>query len=178
MRRAAGLQAQPAQFRGAAADIEDDGLGDIAVEQRRAALEGEIGLLAGGDDVEGDAGLVADAVDEAAAILRPAAGFGGDGARQAHPAALHLGRTDLERLDGAVHRFGGQAAALRDALAQPDDARKRVDDLIAGQHPCRAISSRQLLVPKSRAAMIWPGLAARVRHSAGAGDPDNAPFTR
>ena len=74
---------------------------------------------------------VAHAVDEAVTIVGAAAGLSGDGAGQAHATALHLGGAELEGLDGAVHRFGGQTPALRHALAEANDAGKRVDDLIA-----------------------------------------------
>ena len=49
------------------------------------------------------------------------------------PVMPDLGGTDLQRIDGALDGLLRQAAAGRDALAQADDARERVDDLEAAR---------------------------------------------
>ncbi len=63
------------------------------------------------DDVERDAGLATDALDEMAAVDRAAAGFGRDRAGERDVAAAQLVRADAKRGDGAVHRRVGQPAA-------------------------------------------------------------------
>ena len=69
-----------------------------------------------------------DAVEELLAVVGRAAGFGGDQPRAPDRAAGELVGADLQRLDGAVHGRLAEAAARRQPLAQPDDARERVDD--------------------------------------------------
>ena len=92
----------------------------------------------------------AHALDELAAVDGAAAGLGRDRARQGDVAAAQLVGADGERGDGAVHGALGELAGLGQALAQADDARKGVDDgeALVGR---AAISSRQLLVPRSTA---------------------------
>ena len=69
-----------------------------------------------------------DAGAEFGAVLGGAAGFGRDQPRAGDAAVLHLVAADGERVDGAVDRRLAQAAGSRNALAQPDDAGKRIDD--------------------------------------------------
>ena len=81
-----------------------------------------------------------------------AAGLGCDQARARHGAVAHLVAANAERRDGAGDRGVRQAPGRRHALAEPDDARKRVDDAESRRPDGRAISRRQLLVPRSSAA--------------------------
>ncbi len=69
---------QPDDLGRAAADVEDDRVGDARVEQRGAAGDDEARLLGGRDDLEVDADRLAHPVDEAGAIRRLAAGLGRD----------------------------------------------------------------------------------------------------
>ncbi len=100
----------------------------LRVEQRRAADHGERRLGLAVDHLEPDAGLGRDPARESRRHS--------SAARQASVAIsrsrLGLLRTDLvaadaERGDGAIDRGFADAAGRRDALAQPDDARERID---------------------------------------------------
>ena len=75
-----------------------------------------------------DIGLVGDAGDECVAIGGAPAGGGGDAARPGDPVAAHLAGADAQRGDGPRHGRLGQRAPVADALAEPNDARERVDD--------------------------------------------------
>src|SRR5207244_12607478 len=65
---------------------------------------------------------------EGGAILGGAAGLGRDQARAGDAAIVHLVAANAERLDRARDGRLADAAGGRDPLAQPDDARERVDD--------------------------------------------------
>ena len=93
-----------------------------------AAEHGEPRLLLGADDLEADAGLAPDPLDEMAAVDGAPAGLGRDRAGEADPAALQFLGADGERGDGAVHRRFGKLAGRRHAFAHADDAREGVDD--------------------------------------------------
>ena len=90
--------------------------------------EGERGLLVIGDDFDFDPRLAACTGDEIFAIAGATAGLGRDAASVGDMMAAHFAGADLERLDGAVHRRRRQGAGRAHALAQTDDARKRIDD--------------------------------------------------
>ena len=92
-----------------------------------AAEHGEPRFLLGRDDLEADAGLAPDPLDEMAAVDRAAAGLGRDRAGEADPAALQFLGADAQRGDGAVHRGFGQLAGRRHALAHAHHPRKGVD---------------------------------------------------
>ncbi len=128
-------QAQPHQLGRAAADVEDDGEGRAAVEQRRAAGDHQPRLLVAGDDLDGNAGLGAHPLQELVAVLRAPAGLGADRAREGHPAPRHLAGADRERLEGAVHGGVRKPVALGEPLAEPDDAGEGVDDAEAAPGP-------------------------------------------
>jgi hypothetical protein len=128
-RLGAGLQRQPAKLGAAAADIEDDSIGEVAAEQRHAAAKGQLGLLARGNDVKVDPRFVPHPRNEASAIGRPAACLSRDRPRQCHAPALHLGGADPQGIDGAIHRIRRQQPSLGHPLAQADDAGKGIDHL-------------------------------------------------
>ena len=125
---AGGGEVDPDELRRAAADVEEDDAGGVRVDQRGAAGDGEPRLGLARDDLEREAGLLADAVDELRAVLGRAAGLGGDQPGAGDVAVGELGAADLERLDGADHRRLAEAAVGADPLAEPDDAREGVDD--------------------------------------------------
>src|SRR5439155_3949236 len=75
-----------------------------------------------------DPGLAPDAGEEILAILGPPTGLGGDAAGVGHAMAAHLAGADPERFDGPIHGRAGERPARADALAQPDDSRKGIDD--------------------------------------------------
>ena len=93
------------------------------------------------------------------------------------PRAAHLVAADLQRLDRALDRRLAQPAGLRKPLAEPDDARERVDDpksvggrprdqqpAIVGaqiQRGIRAAAARPRPAPTGRAASATRGACAR-----------------
>src|SRR5690606_4756953 len=80
------------------------------------------------DDLQPEPRLALDPFEELGAVGGAAAGFRRDQPGAAHRAAAQLVAADLERLHGAVHGLLAQPAEGRKPLAQPDDARERVDD--------------------------------------------------
>ena len=110
-----------------AADVEDQRRPVARLEQLVAAEHRQPRFLLRGDDLQRDAGLALDPVDEIAAVDGAAAGLGRDRARQGDMAAPELVGADRQRLDRPVHRSLGEIAAGRQALAQPDDAREGVE---------------------------------------------------
>src|SRR6185437_6935271 len=99
-----------------------------AVEQRRAAGDGEPRLLLAADRLDGDAGRVLDAAEEGRAIAGAPARLGRNVPRLRHAAMGDLPGADLERLQRAQHRRLGEDAAGAQPLAEPHDAREGVDD--------------------------------------------------
>jgi len=93
-----------------------------------AAEHGQPRFLLGGDDLEADAGLAPDPVDEMAAVDRAPAGLGRDRTGERDPAPPKLLGADRERGYGAVHRRFGKLAGGRHALAHPDEAAQIVVD--------------------------------------------------
>ena len=112
---------------GAAADVEQDDAARLRIHQRRAAGGGEVGLGLAVDDLELDADALADDGEELGAVLGGAASFRGDQAGAGHRPVAHLVPADSERRHRAGDRGIGQPPGRRDALAEPDDAGKRVD---------------------------------------------------
>ena len=66
--------------------------------------------------------------EELRAVARGAAGFGRDRRARVTPRGPHLVAADAQRLQRALDRGFGERAALRQPLAEPDDAGERVDD--------------------------------------------------
>ena len=99
----------------------------LRIEQRRAADHRERGFGLAVDHFEPDAGLGRDPVPETVGVRRRAAGFGGDQPQAFGPPGLDFVAADAERSDGAFDRGFADAAGRRDALAQPDDPRERID---------------------------------------------------
>ena len=91
-----------------------------------AAARWRLGLAV--DDLELDAEPLADRGDEGRPVGGGAAGLGGDGASPGHAARRHLVAADLQGLERARDRRLAQASGLRQSLAEPNDARERVDD--------------------------------------------------
>ncbi len=85
-------------------------------------------LLFGRDDIERDAGFAVGAFDEGGAVARAPARLGRDRAGKGDVAAPELVGADGERGDGALDRGIAQPAGRGEPLAQPDDARKGIDD--------------------------------------------------
>jgi hypothetical protein len=126
--QAAGGEVHPRQLGRAAADVDHQGRLGLAVEQVEAAGHGQMGLLAGGDDLQADAGLLAHPADEGLAVVGRAAGLGRHRPHLGAAAAGDLLGADLQRLHRAVHCRGGQASALGEALAQANDVGIGLDD--------------------------------------------------
>ena len=112
-------------------------MGCVPPQQRRATSDHQPRLLAGGNDLDRDAGPVAHPHQELGAIGSAAAGFGGDVAAGADAAMPQLVGADLEGIDGARHRRLRQPTGRRQPFAQPDDAREGLDDLEAGLRSSR-----------------------------------------
>ena len=117
----------PDQFGRAAADVEQDGAPPLRIEQRRAADHGERRLGLAVDHLEPDAGLGGDPVPKAVGVRGRAAGFGRDQPQALGLLGLDLVAADAQRGDGAFDRGLADAAGRRDALAEPDDPRERID---------------------------------------------------
>src|SRR6185503_17518898 len=93
-----------------------------------AAEDCEPRLLGRLDDVERDAGLLANPLRELVSVARSAARFGGDGARERNVAPPQLIGANRESSDGAVHRLLRQCASPRHPFTEANDAGKCVDD--------------------------------------------------
>ncbi len=112
----------------AAADVEDQRIGNARMQERRTAGDHQPRFLGSRDDLELDADLVAHPIEEGSAIIGAAAGLGRDIAAGGDPALTDLAGAHPERLDRAGHRRFGQLAAGGQPLAEPHDAGERVDD--------------------------------------------------
>ena len=165
-RRGAGGQLEAADLRRAAADVEGERPARLGHQQRRAAGEGELGLLVIADDLDLDAGLAPDPADELGAIVGAAAGLGRDAAGMGHALAAHLAGADLEGLDGAVHGGAGERAAGTQPLAQADDSRERIDD-------AEPLASR----PRHQQPAVVGAEVERGQHSPVAADRTPRPVT-
>ena len=124
----------PHQFRRSAADVEQDGATALGVEQRRAADHGQRRLGLAVDHLELDAGLFGDLVPKAVGIVGRAAGLGRDQPQAPRLAVADLVAADAQRRNRAVDRRLADGTGRGDALAQPDDPRKRIDhaETVAG----------------------------------------------
>ena len=130
-----GIALDPDQLGRAAADIEQDGAPPLCVEQRRAADHGQRRLGFAIDHLEPDAGLARDAGAKAVGIGGGAAGLGCDQPQAAGLAVADLVAADAERRDGAVDRRLADGTGCGNALAQPNDPRKRI-------HHAKTVASR------------------------------------
>ena len=91
---AAPAEVDPDEFRRAAADVEEEDAGGVRIDQRGAAGDRQARLGLARDDLEGQAGLGAHALDEFGAVLGRAAGLGGDQPGAADLAVGELGAAD------------------------------------------------------------------------------------
>ena len=126
--RLAVIQTDPDELGAAAADIEQQHVPHRPVEQRRAAVEGQLDFLARRDDLHGEPGLVADAVDERLAILGAPAGLGRHRPVALDTAPSELAGADSERPDGSPDRLLREPAGLRHAFAETHDPGEGIDD--------------------------------------------------
>ena len=97
------------------------------IEQRRAADHGERCFGLAIDHLQPDAGLGGDPVAKAFGVRGRAAGFGRDQPQPLCLLGLDLVAANAERGDGALDRGLADAAGRRNALAEPDDPRERID---------------------------------------------------
>src|SRR5690606_12596111 len=81
------------------------------------------------DDLQPHTGLVPYARDEILAVGGETAGFRGDAAQSCDAPPAHLARTDPERRDRAIDRFLRKPPGRLQALSEPHDPRKGIDDL-------------------------------------------------
>ena len=98
------------------------------IDQRRAAGGGEVGLGLAVDDLEIDADLVADHLEEFRAIGGGAARLGRDQARAGDRPAVHLVAANAQRRHRAGNGGIRQPPRRGHALAEADDAGEGVDD--------------------------------------------------
>src|SRR5664279_4512182 len=117
----------PDQFGRPAADVEQNSAPALRIQQRRTADDGECGFRLAVDHFKSDAGLGRDPIPKAVGVQCRAAGFGSD-----QPQALGLSGADFVAAnaqcgDGAVDRGIADVTGRRDALAEPDDSRERID---------------------------------------------------
>ena len=140
--------AQPNELGGAATDIEQDHTLGRRIDQRRAAGGGQPRLGLAIDDLQFDADLAADALQEIETVAGRAAGLGRDQARAGDAAVAHLGAADAQGVDRAQDRGLAQDAGAGDAFAEPDDARERVNhpEAVAGgaRHQQPAVVGAQI----------------------------------
>ena len=112
------------------------------------------------------------------AVAGRAAGLGRDQARAGDAAVAHLVAADAQRLDRAHDRGLAQPAGAGDALAEPDDARERVDhaEAVAGRRaPPAAGSCWCRDRARHRSGRTHPARPARRRRLDGLGaDADTA----
>ena len=160
----------PHQFGRAAADVEQDRAAAPGIEQRRAADHGERRLGLAVDHLEPDAGLGGDPVPKAVGIGGRAAGFGRD---QPQPLGLAVAGSCRGRCCSAAMARSIAASLMRagrrNALAEPDDPRERIDHAkaVAG----RAGDQQPAIVGAEVERGIDAGCAAACRRAA---DPDAA----
>ena len=106
------------------------------------------------------------ALEEVEAVAGRAAGFGRDQPRAGDAAVAHLGAADAQRIDRAQDRRLAQPAGAGDALAQPDDARERVDhaEAVAGgaRHQQPAVVGAEIERGIGRAGHVQPALPAAI----------------
>ena len=156
--------AEPNELGGAAADVEQDHAIGGGIDQRRAAGRGKPRLGLAVDDLEIDADLVADALEEIEAVAGRAAGLGRDQPRTGDAAISHLGAADAQCVDRAQDRRLAQQTGIGDALAEPDDARERIDhpEAVAGRarHQQSAVVGAKIERSIGRAGHIQPALPA------------------
>src|SRR5262245_4625214 len=119
---------EPDELGGAAADVEQDDAVGAGVDQRGAAGRRQCGLGFTVDDVELEAHLAGDAGAEFVPVDGRTTCFRRDQARPADTAVAHLVAADRERRHRTVDGRVADAAGCRDPLAEPDDARERIDD--------------------------------------------------
>ena len=100
----------------------------LIVGKSSAARSGEMGFRLAVDDFEREADLLVDAGDEVRPVDGDSAGLGRDEPNAGDAAVLHLGAADLERCQCAVDGALTESAGLGQALAEPNDPRKGVDD--------------------------------------------------
>ena len=133
----------------AAADVEDQRRAVAGLEQLVAAEHGEPRFFLRGDDVEHDAGLAPHALDEIAAVGGAAARFGRDRARPARRCggAACRRRSRARRPPGPSPR--PTARPLRASPSPSRTMREKASMTVKPPSVGRAISSRQLLVPRS-----------------------------
>ena len=97
-------------------------------DQSGAARGRETRLGLAADHFEAQADFLAHLFDEFGAIFGGATSFGGDETRARDAARHHFVAANQQRVEGPANRRVAQPAALAQALAQADDARKGVDD--------------------------------------------------
>ena len=115
------------QFRGAAADVEQEHAIGLRVDQRGAAggRQPRFGLTV--DDLQLKSHLLGDAGTEFGAVDRCATRLGGDQLRPRHATIAHLVAANGQRFDRTGDRGIADAAGCRYTLPQPDDAGEGVD---------------------------------------------------
>ena len=137
------FEIEPDQLRRASADIEYECKVRACVNERGAAGHGQPGLGLATDHLDIEIGFLPDAAEKMRRVFSQPAGLCGDQARTYNPMMPYLGRADFESIDGTIDRALRQAMAGRDALAQANDARERVNHLEA---PRRGPGNKQATI--------------------------------
>ena len=141
---------EPGDLRRAAADIEHDDRAGLRIGEGGAARDREIGLGAPVDDLELEAELLPDPVDESGAVVGEPAGFGRD-----EPRPRHCRAAILSRQTRSASMVRSMAPALR-TLPWPSPSPRRTirEKASTTRNPKVGLGDRrrQLLVPRSRAA--------------------------
>ena len=129
-RRAAPRRRRPLeanQFRGAAADVEQEHAVGLRVDQRGAAGGRQPRFSLTIDDFQLEPDLLGDPSTKFRPVHRGAASLGRDQLRPRHAAVAHLVAADAERFDRPGDRGVADAARGGYALPEPDDAGERID---------------------------------------------------
>ena len=104
------------------------------MQQRRAAGDDQTRLFSARDDLDLEPDFIVHPGEKGLTIGGAAAGLGGDVTAAGNFAGSDFVSANSQRIEGAHHRSIGQRAGRAEPLAEPDDARKGVDDAKARAH--------------------------------------------
>jgi hypothetical protein len=118
----------PGEFRGAAANIDDERNLGLGLDQAGAAERGKLGLFFRRNDIETEAEILLDSIEECLSVRRRAAGLGSDTPYCDRSARFDTLRARREGLIRTRHRSFAEAPGMRQALTKADDARVPIND--------------------------------------------------
>ena len=161
--RPARIAFDPDQFGRSAADVEQNGAPALRIEQWRAADHGKGCFRLAVDHFKPDAGLGCNPLHEAIGVRRRAAGFGCDQSQAPRLPGADFVAANAQSGDGAVDRGIADVTGRRDAFAEPDDPRERIDH-------AKAVGSRS---SDQEAAIVGAEVKRRIDAGSGRRRPDS-----